>query len=39
MPKLLLLDLQSGPDVDLALLPFKPMEMKVLECSFLSGIR
>ncbi|VVA28907.1 PREDICTED: integrator complex subunit [Prunus dulcis] len=34
-----LLILESGPDVDLALLPFKPMEMKVLECSFLSGIR
>ncbi|CAB4298848.1 unnamed protein product [Prunus armeniaca] len=37
--KTLLLILESGPDVDLALLPFKPMEMKVLECSFLSGIR
>ncbi|KAM1778441.1 hypothetical protein ACFX12_039938 [Malus domestica] len=34
-----LLILESGPDVELALLPFKPMEMKVLQCSFLSGIR
>ncbi|XP_050153242.1 uncharacterized protein LOC126627749 isoform X4 [Malus sylvestris] len=34
-----LLILESGPDVELSLLPFKPMEMKVLQCSFLSGIR
>ncbi|XP_048495658.1 uncharacterized protein LOC104887497 isoform X3 [Beta vulgaris subsp. vulgaris] len=34
-----LLILERGLDADLALLPFKPMAMKVLECSFLSGIR
>ncbi|KAK8494431.1 hypothetical protein V6N12_018095 [Hibiscus sabdariffa] len=33
-----LLILESGVDANLALLPFKPMEMKVLQCSFLSGI-
>ncbi|KAF9690373.1 hypothetical protein SADUNF_Sadunf01G0189000 [Salix dunnii] len=31
--------LQDGLDTDMALLPFKPMAMKVLQCSFLSGIR
>lgn len=34
-----LLVLERGLDADLALLPFKPMAMKVLQCSFLSGIR
>ncbi|TYI24137.1 hypothetical protein ES332_A06G213200v1 [Gossypium tomentosum] len=33
-----LLILESGDDANLALLPFKPMAMKVLQCSFLSGI-
>ncbi|KAK8630137.1 hypothetical protein V6N13_078947 [Hibiscus sabdariffa] len=33
-----LLILESGVDANLALLPFKPMEMKVLQCSFLSGM-
>ncbi|KAL9233810.1 hypothetical protein vseg_008759 [Gypsophila vaccaria] len=33
-----LLILEKGPDADLLLLPFKPMAMKVLQCSFLSGI-
>ena len=32
-------NVQEGVDDDLALLPFKPMAMKVLQCSFLSGIR
>jgi len=31
--------LQKGLDADLALLPFKPLAMKILQCSFLSGIR
>ncbi|XVF24402.1 hypothetical protein REPUB_Repub13aG0124700 [Reevesia pubescens] len=34
-----LLVLESGVNADIALLPFKPMAMKVLQCSFLSGIR
>ncbi|KAM5551892.1 integrator complex subunit 9 [Rosa sericea] len=34
-----LLILENELDVELALLPFKPMAMKVLQCSFLSGIR
>lgn len=34
-----LLVMESGDQTDLALLPFKPMAMKVLQCSFLSGIR
>ncbi|KAH9609815.1 hypothetical protein KSS87_001793 [Heliosperma pusillum] len=33
-----LLILERGPDTDWLLLPFKPMSMKVLQCSFLSGI-
>ncbi|CAH9077262.1 unnamed protein product [Cuscuta epithymum] len=33
-----LLVMEEGVDIDLAVLPFKPMEMKVLKCSFLSGI-
>ncbi|OMO75685.1 hypothetical protein CCACVL1_16109 [Corchorus capsularis] len=34
-----LLVIESGVDADIALLPFKPVEMKVLQCSFLCGIR
>ncbi|KAG6679845.1 hypothetical protein I3842_13G011400 [Carya illinoinensis] len=34
-----LLVLESGHNAQLALLPFQPMEMKVLQCSFLSGIK
>lgn len=34
-----LLIMEEGVDADLALLPFKPMAMKVLQCSFLSGIK
>ncbi|EEF42006.1 conserved hypothetical protein [Ricinus communis] len=34
-----LLVLEDGLDADMALLPFKPIAMKVLQCSFLSGIR
>ncbi|KAJ9176324.1 hypothetical protein P3X46_011649 [Hevea brasiliensis] len=34
-----LLVLEDGLDADMALLPFKPIAMKVLHCSFLSGIR
>ncbi|XP_021750682.1 integrator complex subunit 9-like [Chenopodium quinoa] len=34
-----LLVLEKALDADLALLPFKPLAMKVLQCSFLSGIR
>lgn len=34
-----LLVLEDGLDTDMALLPFKPMAMKVLQCSFLSGTR
>ncbi|CAK9140266.1 unnamed protein product [Ilex paraguariensis] len=34
-----LLVVEEGVDDDLALLPFKPVAMKVLQCSFLSGIR
>ncbi|GKU91295.1 hypothetical protein SLEP1_g5194 [Rubroshorea leprosula] len=33
-----LLVLESGLDANMALLPFKPMEMKILQCSFTSGI-
>ncbi|XP_062109029.1 uncharacterized protein LOC133819731 [Humulus lupulus] len=33
-----LLVLENGIDAQLALSPYKPMEMKVLQCSFLSGI-
>ncbi|GAB2279272.1 hypothetical protein Dimus_013917 [Dionaea muscipula] len=34
-----LLVLEKGVDADLALLPFKPVMMKVLQCSFLSTVR
>ncbi|XP_057521916.1 uncharacterized protein LOC130801956 isoform X2 [Amaranthus tricolor] len=34
-----LLIMEGGLDANLALLPFKPMAMKVLQCSFLSGMR
>ncbi|KAK9057815.1 hypothetical protein SSX86_022653 [Deinandra increscens subsp. villosa] len=34
-----LLVLEEGVDTDLALSPFKPIAMKVLECSFVSGIK
>lgn len=34
-----LLVIEGGVDADLALLPFKPMAMKILQCSFLSGMR
>ncbi|KAL5543705.1 hypothetical protein UlMin_007489 [Ulmus minor] len=34
-----LLVLENSIDAELALLPFKPMTMKVLQCSFLSGIK
>ncbi|KAM7472586.1 hypothetical protein LguiA_010769 [Lonicera macranthoides] len=34
-----LLVIEEGLDADLALLPFKPVAMKVLQCSFLSGIK
>ncbi|KAF8403602.1 hypothetical protein HHK36_011706 [Tetracentron sinense] len=34
-----LLVLEQGVDADLALLPFKPMKMKVLQCSFRCGIK
>lgn len=34
-----LLVIEEGVDADLALLPFKPMAMKVLQCSFISGIK
>ncbi|KAM0024434.1 putative metallo-beta-lactamase, Beta-Casp domain, integrator complex subunit 9 [Helianthus debilis subsp. tardiflorus] len=34
-----LLVLEEGVDTDLALSPFKPIAMKVLQCSFVSGIK
>ncbi|XP_057780582.1 uncharacterized protein LOC130999093 isoform X2 [Salvia miltiorrhiza] len=34
-----LLVMEEGVDANLALLPFKPIAMKVLQCSFLSGMR
>ncbi|XP_028111729.1 integrator complex subunit 9 isoform X3 [Camellia sinensis] len=34
-----LLVMEKGVDADLALLPFKPMAMKILQCSFLSGMK
>lgn len=34
-----LLVMEEGLDANLVLLPFKPMEMKVLQCSFSSGLR
>ncbi|XP_038890024.1 integrator complex subunit 9 homolog isoform X2 [Benincasa hispida] len=34
-----LLVLEKGLDIELALLPFRPMTMKVLQCSFQSGIK
>ncbi|XP_011091827.1 integrator complex subunit 9 homolog isoform X2 [Sesamum indicum] len=34
-----LLVMEEGLDANLALLPFKPMAMKVLQCSFVSGIQ
>ncbi|KAK2985427.1 hypothetical protein RJ640_006065 [Escallonia rubra] len=34
-----LLVMEEGVDAGLALLPFKPMAMKALQCSFLSGIK
>ncbi|CAA2980364.1 Hypothetical predicted protein [Olea europaea subsp. europaea] len=33
-----ILVMEEGVDSNLALLPFRPMKMKVLQCSFLSGI-
>nr|GMD10358.1 integrator complex subunit 9 homolog isoform X1 [Ipomoea batatas] len=33
-----LLVMEEGADANLSFLPFKPMAMKVLQCSFLSGI-
>ncbi|CAN4089336.1 unnamed protein product [Withania somnifera] len=33
-----LLILEEGADINLAFLPFEPMSMKVLQCSFISGI-
>lgn len=33
-----ILVMEEGVDSSLALLPFRPMKMKVLQCSFLSGI-
>uniref|UniRef100_A0A7N0T5Q8 Beta-Casp domain-containing protein n=2 Tax=Kalanchoe fedtschenkoi TaxID=63787 RepID=A0A7N0T5Q8_KALFE len=33
-----LLITEEGPDADLSLLPFMPMAMKVLQCSFLSNL-
>ena len=32
-------NMQKGLDAELALLPFRPMSMKVLQCAFLSGIK
>ncbi|KAF3337374.1 integrator complex subunit 9 [Carex littledalei] len=37
-PKSLLI-LEEGVPAELALMPFKPVKMKVLQCSFLSGIQ
>lgn len=34
-----LLIMEEGADIDLAFLPFKSMSMKVLQCSFISGIK
>ncbi|CAA0809361.1 Unknown protein [Striga hermonthica] len=34
-----LLVMEDGVDASLAFLPFKPMAMKVLQCSFLSGLQ
>ncbi|WOG92533.1 hypothetical protein DCAR_0311803 [Daucus carota subsp. sativus] len=34
-----LLIMEDGEDTELAFLPFKPMTIKVLQCSFLSGIK
>ncbi|KAK4362753.1 hypothetical protein RND71_017994 [Anisodus tanguticus] len=34
-----LLIMEEGADINLAFLPFKPMLMKVLPCSFISGIK
>ncbi|WCJ38542.1 Integrator complex subunit 9 [Euphorbia peplus] len=34
-----LLVLENGTDADMAFLPFHPISMRVLNCSFLSGIR
>ncbi|XP_060204151.1 uncharacterized protein LOC132632290 [Lycium barbarum] len=34
-----LLIMEEGADINLTFLPFKPMSMKVLQCSFISGIR
>ncbi|XP_022134134.1 integrator complex subunit 9 homolog isoform X2 [Momordica charantia] len=34
-----LLVLEKGLDAEFALLPFRPMAMKVLQCAFLSGIK
>jgi hypothetical protein len=31
--------LQQGNDAELSLKPFMPMAIRVLECSFLSGVR
>lgn len=31
--------MEEGADINLAFLPFKPMSMKVLHCSFISGIK
>ncbi|CAN4085501.1 unnamed protein product [Withania somnifera] len=34
-----LLIMEEGADINLAFLPFEPMSMKVLQCSFISGIK
>ncbi|MCD7454502.1 hypothetical protein HAX54_025123 [Datura stramonium] len=34
-----LLIVEEGADINLTFLPFKPMSMKVLQCSFISGIK
>lgn len=34
-----LLVMEDAVDFDLALLPFKPMAMKILNCSFVSGMK
>lgn len=31
--------MQKGLDAELALLPFRPVTMKVLQCAFISGIK
>lgn len=34
-----LYNVQEAADMNLVILPFKPMAMKVLQCSFLSGMK